>query len=65
MPKIVLPSGILAASAFLIPCLLCIPRNGIAQIIVLLLAAAAAVWIGHLSPSYNDTCVNIRAGAWR
>lgn len=50
MPTIALPRGILAAGAFLVPCLLCIPRNGIAEVIVLLLAVAAAVWIGHLRP---------------
>ncbi len=50
MPKVVLPNGVLAAGAFLVPCLLCIPRNGIAQVIVLLLAAVAALWIGHFHP---------------
>jgi hypothetical protein len=50
MPKVVLPNGVLAAGAFLVPCLLCIPRNGIVQVIVLLLAAVAALWIGHFHP---------------
>jgi hypothetical protein len=47
MPKAVLPNGVVAAGAFLIPCLLCIPRNGVVQIVVLLLAAAGALWVGH------------------
>ncbi len=50
MPKVVLPNGVLAAGAFLVPCLLCVPRNGIVQVIVLLLAAVAALWIGHFHP---------------
>ena len=50
MPKVELPKGVVAAGAFLIPCLLCIPRNGVAQIVVLLLAAVAALWIGHFHP---------------
>lgn len=50
MPKVVLPNGVLASGAFLVPCLLCIPRNGIVQVIVLLLSAVAAVWIGYFHP---------------
>jgi hypothetical protein len=47
MMQVALPSGVLAAGAFLVPCLLCMPRRGPGEVLVILLAAVAAVRIGQ------------------
>ena len=45
-----LPNGALAVGAFLAPCLLCVPRDTVATVALLLIAAIATLWISQYKP---------------